>query len=167
MSMTSQTHRALCDSLDGGLLRREGDPLHRSLVPLDREARDAGLICKHAANDARHVRGLRRIVAQFLRVVLVVHVIADAHKLAASVEARDEQHGDAEQVLSRNLARVRRIRLMGKVVSVGLRSKARSTYLEGELIVTDRDGADENGFELLVVPVSLSGADVDDVPLEV
>ena len=56
---------------------------------------------------------------------------------------------------------------MGKVVSVGLRSKARSTYLEGELIVTDRDGADENGFELLVVPVSLSGADVDDVPLEV
>jgi hypothetical protein len=70
-------------------------------------------------------------------------------ELHAVVRAREQQHGDAEEIRRGNLIVVRRVRL------------------EHELVRPDRDGPDEDDVELLVVRVRLCGSHVRQLPLEV
>ncbi len=118
-------------------------------TPLDSEARNARLVGEHVAADLLDHGLSGRVVDQLVALVLVVDVVADAHKFAAIVGARQQDHRHAEQLVDGDALRVGRVRL------------------KDELVDADGDGADEQRVELLVVVVRLGRADVGELPLEV
>jgi len=121
----------------------------RQNIPLDGEAGDAGLLGQDVAADVLDEGLGGRVVGELLRVVLVVDVVADADKLAAVVGARQEDHGNTEQLVD------------GDALSI------RGLGLKDELVDADGDGADEQRVELLVVVVGLSGTHIGQLPLKI
>lgn len=81
--------------------------------------------------------------------VLIVNIIADPDKLLLSVTAGDKDYCDAQYVASRYLGRVGGI------------------CLEDELVDADRNGANEDLIEDLVMGGVLSGTDVEDFPFKI
>lgn len=126
-----------------------GGPIVVTNIPLDGEARDAGLRIQDIAADLLNDWLGWRVGVQLLRLVLVVDVVADAHELAAVVGAGEQNDGDAEDLGVGDALRVRRV------------------GLEDELVDADGDGPDEEGVQLLVILVRGCGADVGELPLEI
>ena len=89
-------------------------------------------------------------VSGHLRViVLVVDIVANTDELAVVIRAGKEDDGNANDV--------------GWWDASGVWGRG----LEDKLVDANRDWADEEGIELLVVLGGLSGADVNELPLEV
>lgn len=89
-------------------------------------------------------------ISRHLRVViLVVDIVANTDELAVIVGAGKEDDSDANDV--------------GWWDASGVWSGA----LEDELVDADWDWADEKAVQLLVMLGGLSGADVDELPLEI
>lgn len=91
----------------------------------------------------------RRVGVELVRVVFVVDIVANAHKLAAVVRARQQNDRHAQ-----NLG-------IGDALDIW------RVGLENKLVDADGDGADKQRVELLVVLVAGGRADVRQLPLEV
>lgn len=111
-------------------------------IPLDGKSRDSWLLSQNVAADLLNDGLWGRIINELLALVLVVDVVANAHKFATVVGARQQYHRDAQKLVDRDALCVRRL------------------GLEDELIDTNRDGANEEGVEFLVVIIRGGGADV-------
>lgn len=102
-------------------------------IPFDSESSHTRLLGENIATDVLDL-GLRRgLGGQFLRVVLVVHVVTHTDELAAIIAAGEEDDGDAQDLRRRDALEIW------------------SISLEDELVDADRNGADEEGVEFLVV----------------
>ena len=118
-------------------------------IPLDGEPRHAGLASKDIAADLLDDGLGGRGVDQLVALVLVVDIVAHAHKLAAVVRAGEQDHRHAEQLVDGDALGVGRVRL------------------EDKLVDAHGDRPDQQRVELLVVVVRLGRADVGELPLEV
>lgn len=107
--------------------------------PLDGEAGHAGLLGQHVALDTLDDGLGGGLVGELLRVVLIVHVVAHADKLATVVGAGQEDDGDAQDVG------------VGDAADVGVAS------LEDELVLAYGDRADEDGVQFLIILVAKKG----------
>lgn len=102
-------------------------------IPFDSESSHTGLFSKNIATDVLDL-GLRgRLGGQFLRIVFVVHVVAHTYEFTAIIAAGEEDDGDTQ-----DLRRGDTLEVWG-------------ISFENELVDADRDGADEEGVEFLVV----------------
>lgn len=118
-------------------------------IPLDGKPRHARLAGEHVAADLLDDGLGGRVVDQLVALVLVVDIVAHAHKLAAVVRAGEQDHCHAKQLVDRDALRVGRVRL------------------EHKLVDPHGNRPDQQRVELLVVVVRLGGADVGEFPLEV
>lgn len=105
-------------------------------VPLDGEARHAGLLSEDVSANALDDGLGRWLGVELGGVIFVVDVVADANKLAVVVGAGQKDDGDTEDVAIGDDLGVWRV------------------GLEEELVDADGDGADEEGVELLIVLVA-------------
>lgn len=102
-------------------------------LPFDSKASHTRLLSQNIATDVFDL-GLRGgLRGQFFRVVLVVHVVAHTNKFTAIVAAGKEDDSDAQDLGG------------GDPLEIG------GVSLEDELVHSDRDGADEERVEFLVM----------------
>lgn len=102
-------------------------------LPFDGEASDSGLLGENIALDSLDDGLGGRVVVQFLAVVLVVDIVANAHEFATIVGASEKDDGNAENLRG---GQSRQIGWIG---------------FEDEFIDADRDRTDEQGVQLLIV----------------
>ena len=102
-------------------------------VPFDSETSHARLLGQDVPPDTLHDRLSRRLRIELLAVVLVVHVVAHAHKLPPVVATRQEDDGDAEDFRCGDLIELGRV------------------GFEDELVHTHRDWPDKQRVKLLVM----------------
>ena len=107
-------------------------------IPLDGKARHSRLVGENVAADLVDNGLGGGVGGEFVRLVLVIDIIANTDKLAAIVGAGQENDSDA------------------KDVGVGNAARLRSIGLEDELVYTDGDGANEERVELLVVLITVN-----------
>ena len=117
-------------------------------APFYLESRHPGLVVD-VAHEPVEQDLLRRVRTEFLGVVLGVLVVPHAHELLLLVAPGQDQRGDPERVLGRDLG--------------GVRWRA----LEVEGVDADGHGADEAVVELLVEGLVSGQGDVDEAPLDV
>jgi hypothetical protein len=103
------------------------------ILPFDSESSYAGLLSKNIASNTLDNRLGRRLRGQFLRVVLIVIVVANADELTAIVTAGEKDDSDTENLRGRDAFQIGRI------------------SLEDEFVHTDWDRANKEGVEFLVI----------------
>jgi hypothetical protein len=107
--------------------------------PFDGEAGHTGLLSEDVASHPLNDRLRGGLSIELLRIVLIVDVVSNSHKLASVVGARKEHDGDAQNV------------------GVGDASSVGGLSFEEELVDSHGDGADEKGVQFLVVLVPAVG----------
>lgn len=120
-----------------------------SSIPFDGEARDTRLLGKNIATDLLDDRLGRRVGIQLLRLVLIVDIVSNANELATIVGAGKQDDSDTHDFGIRN------------PLSVG------GIGLEDELVDANRDGADQQGVELLVILVRGGRTNISQFPFKI
>lgn len=104
-----------------------GDP------PFDREPRHTGLFGQHISLHTINLQVGGGLSVHLFRIISIVDVVSNAHEFSVMVAACKKDDCDAEDLSCRDASEVWRI------------------GFEDEFVDTDRDWADEEGVELLVV----------------
>mmetsp|Transcript_26332 Transcript_26332/g.73587 ORF Transcript_26332/g.73587 Transcript_26332/m.73587 type:complete len:230 (+) Transcript_26332:264-953(+) len=117
----------------GRTVERQGSPR----VPVNLEERHTRFSRQHVPQDTVQLRLRRRVAPHLLVVIVVVHIVARTEKLLTPVRARDEDDGDAQQVLLRNSLRIG------------------SCHIKVKLVHSQRNRTHKHVLELLVVPLIL------------
>jgi hypothetical protein len=107
----------------------------RRNIPLDGEACYTRLLCQNLPLHFLDDRLCWRLQRQCLVCVLVVHIVAHAHKLAVFVATAEQNHCDADDL------------------AVGDARQIRGVCAEDKFVDANGEGSDENRIELLVVLV--------------
>lgn len=112
------------------------------------------------------LRWTRGVLLQFRIAVFVVNEVADPDELLRPVRARQQHHRDADSVVLRYPAHVRRVRLKTTQCTLILDTKP-TVYLKDEHVFALGNGADEHGIQNLVVLLAFGRPDVDHLPLQI
>jgi len=102
-------------------------------IPFDGEPRDSGLLGQHVAHNPLEDRLVGRLVLKLGGVVFVADIVANTDELTTIVGTGEEDDGDSQNLGGGKLGDVRRL------------------GLEDELVNPNRDGADKQFSQFLVV----------------
>ena len=103
--------------------------------PFDGKAGDSRLLCQHISSDLLEDRLRWRIRIELFRVIFVVDIVANSHKLSTIIGTCKKDDGDSKD--------------FGVWDSVGVRRVG----FEEEFVDTDGYWADKKGVKLLIVLV--------------